>query len=117
MGEPRVHAAIVCASTSCPSLRREAYRPERIEAQLDDAVRSWLADAGKGLRVESDRVRLSRIFDWFAGDFAAAGGVLAFARPHLAQAVREALDLLGPEPRLAYFEYDWALNGDGAAGR
>lgn len=110
MGEPRIHAAIVCASTSCPSLRREAYRAERLDAQLDAAMRDWLADSDKGLRVESGQVRLSKIFDWFAEDFAAAGGALAFVRPYLAPPVRQALDALGPHPRVVWFEYDWSLN-------
>jgi hypothetical protein len=117
MGDPRIHAAIVCASTSCPPLRREAYRAERVDAQLDEAVRAFLASPGKGLRVEADRVRLSPIFDWFARDFAAAGGALAFARPHLAEPVRSALDGLGPSPRIDWFEYDWALNGTAGASR
>lgn len=111
LGDPRIHAAIVCASTSCPALRQEAYRAERVDAQLDDAVRAFLAHPGKGLRVEDGQVRLSRIFDWFAADFEAAGGALAFARPHLVAPVRGALDALGPSPRVVWFEYDWSLNG------
>lgn len=110
IGEPRIHAAIVCASTSCPSLRREAYRAERLDAQLDAAMRDWLADQDKGLRVESGQVRLSEIFDWFAEDFRAAGGVLAFVRPYLEPPVRRALDALGPNPRIVWFDYDWSLN-------
>lgn len=118
LGDPRIHAAIVCASSSCPALRREAYRAERIDAQLDDAVRSFLAHPGKGLRVEAGQVRLSRIFDWFAADFEAAGGPLAFARPYLGDPVRSALDRLGPAPRLVWLDYDWSLNGiEAAAGR
>lgn len=111
LGDPRIHAAIVCASSSCPSLRREAYRAERVDAQLDDAVRVFLAHPDKGLRVEDGQVRLSRIFDWFAADFRAAGGPLAFARPHLGASVRSALDRLGPAPRIVWFDYDWSLNG------
>ena len=48
MGEPRVHAAIVCASLSCPPLRREPYRADRLDEQLDDNVRTWLSDPRKG---------------------------------------------------------------------
>jgi hypothetical protein len=118
LGDPRIHAAIVCASSSCPALRREAYRAERVDAQLDDAVRRFLAHPDKGLRVEAGQVRLSRIFDWFAADFATAGGPLAFARPYLGDPVRSALDRLGPAPRIAWFDYDWSLNGvEEAAGR
>src|SRR5262245_34588704 len=34
LGEPRVHGAIVCASVSCPPLRREPYRAAELAAQL-----------------------------------------------------------------------------------
>jgi hypothetical protein len=44
MGDPRIHAALVCAARSCPPLRREAYVAERLGQQLDDNVRQWLAD-------------------------------------------------------------------------
>ena len=47
-----IHAAIVCASTSCPSLRREPFRAASIDAQLDDALRTFLADTRKGLAVD-----------------------------------------------------------------
>jgi hypothetical protein len=111
MGEPRIHVAIVCASTSCPSLAREPFEAEGLDAQLDAAARRFVADRRKGVRIEGDGVRLSSIFDWFEGDFAASGGVLAFVRRHADPELRAALDALGPDPQLAYFDYDWSLNG------
>ena len=107
LGEPRIHAAIVCASLSCPPLRREPFHPDRLEAQLDDQLRAFLADPRKGARLEGDTLWLSRIFDWFADDFAAAGGVLAFVRPHLPSEIRERLPAA---PRLRFLDYDWGLN-------
>ncbi len=44
LGEPRIHAAIVCASISCPPLRREPYRAAALDAQLDDSLRRWLSN-------------------------------------------------------------------------
>jgi hypothetical protein len=111
MGEPRIHVAIVCASTSCPSLAREPFDAARLEAQLDAAAARFVADERKGVRVEADRVRLSPIFEWFASDFAAGGGVLAFVRHHAAPDLRAALARLGPDPRTVHFDYDWTLNG------
>src|SRR6266508_4366340 len=32
--DPRIHFALVCASSSCPKLRREAYVSERLDQQL-----------------------------------------------------------------------------------
>jgi hypothetical protein len=47
LGDPRIHGAIVCASVSCPPLRREPFAAARLDAQLDDQMRRWLA-TGKG---------------------------------------------------------------------
>ena len=117
IGDPRIHMAIVCASTSCPSLAREPFEAARLDAQLDAAAARFVADPRKGVRVEAQLVRLSSIFDWFASDFEAGGGVLAFVRRHASMELRAALDRLGPDPSLAYFDYDWSLNGAGAAQR
>jgi hypothetical protein len=114
LGDPRVHMAIVCASTSCPSLTREPFVAARIDAQLDAAAARIVADPWKGVRVEAQGVRLSKIFDWFAADFAASGGVLAFVRRHAAPDLVAALDRLGPDPALSYFDYDWSVNGGDA---
>jgi hypothetical protein len=117
LGEPRIHTAIVCASSSCPSLAREPYRAEQFDAQLDAAARGFIADPRKGARVEARSLRLSPIFDWFGGDFAASGGVLAFVRRHATPALREAIEKLGHDPALTWFDYDWSLNGIGQAPR
>ena len=113
IGDPRVHVAIVCASTSCPSLAREPFRAERLDAQLDAAARAFVASPEKGARVESRSLRVSKIFQWFGPDFAASGGVLAFVRRHATPDLRAAIDQLGPEPQLIFFDYDWSLNGIG----
>jgi hypothetical protein len=103
LGDPRIHGAIVCASQSCPSLRRESFSAARLDAQLDDQMRAFLADRRKGARLEGGRLRLSKIFDWFEEDFRAAGGVVAFVRPYL--------DFdPGAKPGLVWFDYDWSLN-------
>jgi hypothetical protein len=117
IGDPRVHAAIVCASTSCPSLAHEPYRGDRLDAQLDAAARGFVANPVKGVRVESQRLRLSKIFDWFGDDFAASGGVLAFVRRHAAPELRAAIEGLGPDPAIDWFDYDWSLNGIGRSPR
>lgn len=100
LGEPRIHIAIVCASMSCPDLRREPYTA----AQLDDQVRRFLNHTVKGLRVEDGRIRTSRISGWFAPDFEPAGGVEAFVR-------RYRTDLPAGHPLHTDLPYDWSLNG------
>jgi hypothetical protein len=112
MGEPRIHFAIVCASTSCPSLRREPFRPDRLDAQLDAQTRAFLADPRKGLALDRGerRVRLSKIFDWFAGDFGDDAGVIAFVTRHAPEADRPWLAEHAGGLDLGYLPYDWAVN-------
>ena len=102
MGEPRIHFAIVCASLSCPNLRREAYRADMLEQQLEDQAKVFLSNETKGLALAGPRVRLSQIFDWFEEDFDTAGGVEAF--------VRRYHDLPQQISWRANLPYDWNLN-------
>jgi hypothetical protein len=112
LGDPRIHGAVVCASRSCPALRREPYAPDRIDAQLDDSFARFLADPRKGLALDRANgvVRLSKVFDWFEEDFAPAGGVLAFVTAHAPPEAREWLRLHGADAEIEYFDYDWGLN-------
>jgi hypothetical protein len=111
-GDPRTHAVVVCASTSCPALPREPLTAERLDAQLDAAMRQWMADPDKGLRIDraAGAIRVSRIFDWFEEDFGKAGGVLAFVARYAPEADRDWLREHGPSARIDYFDYDWAVN-------
>lgn len=102
MGEPRIHLAIVCASVSCPDLRAEPYMAAQLNQQLDDQAQQFLRNSGKGLSIDKDRIRVSKIFDWFEKDFAAHGGVDGFIRGY-----RPDLPNL---PTKAAIDYDWSVN-------
>ena len=109
--EPRVHVAIVCASLSCPDLRSDPFQGGRLNAQLGDAAAAFLANPTKGLQPAPDgtTARVSSIFKWFAGDFAAQGGVAEFIRRSADAAT--AGQLAGLTDRgLSYMDYDWSLN-------
>jgi hypothetical protein len=117
--DARIHAAINCASVSCPDLRGEPYVRERLDSQLDEATRAFCSQP-RHVRIDAGRERivLSAIFDWFRDDFAAharrigAGeGMLDFvehfARPDVSEALRQAREN-GYE--VTFAEYDWSLN-------
>jgi hypothetical protein len=112
LSEPRIHAAIVCASTSCPSLRQSPFTADGLDAELDLAMRSWLASPTKGLRVDrpANRITVSRIFDWFEEDFAPLGGVRAVVARYAPESERAWLARHAEGARLDYFDYDWTLN-------
>jgi len=109
--DPRIHFAVNCASRSCPPIRPEPYAPASLDGQLDDATRSYLASKG-ALQVvtEGGKTRLTapKIFDWYADDFKAGGGVLAFIAkygpPDAAAAIAAG------NVKLEFADYDWSLN-------
>jgi hypothetical protein len=112
LGEPRIHFAIVCASLSCPRLANRAYRPETLDAQLDQAARGFVNDVTRNnFDVAQKTAFLSAIFDWFREDFErAAGSVPKYVERFVEEpATRAALR----EGRLAvrFLDYDWELNG------
>ncbi len=99
--EPRIHFALVCASTSCPVLRAEAYRAAVLDAQLDDQARRFIGDPKRN-RIGDEEIALSRIFEWFAADFEkSAGSVEAYLRRY-----RPVPDGVA----VSYLEYDWTMN-------
>jgi hypothetical protein len=113
LGDPRIHAAIVCASISCPSLAREPYTTEAIDAQLDAAFTRFVANPDKGVRLDraANTIVLSSIFKWFAGDFEKQGGVLGMIARYLGDPDRDWLQTNGAKAKLEYMEYDWRVNG------
>ena len=112
MGEPRIHSAIVCASVSCPDLRREPYRPAELDAQLTSNMREWLANEKKGLAVDraEDELWLSPILKWFSEDFDAQGGVIAVVTRYAPETDQAWLRAKGADADVEYFDYDWNLN-------
>jgi hypothetical protein len=110
--DPRIHFALNCAARSCPPLRTEAFAGARVDAQLDDQARRFLA--GPGLRVVrrggKPTLQVSKIFDWFENDFERwGGGVLAFLRRHAPPEKARAIPAKG-DVDLEHDDYDWSLN-------
>lgn len=108
--DARVHAAINCASQGCPPLRAEAITAEKLDKQLDDQVKHWLADTSRNRFDKSkNALELSSIFDWFKDDFIRdAGSVQAW----LAQRLPDDAAWLDPKKKLdmKFLDYSWKLN-------
>lgn len=114
--EPRVHAAVNCASIGCPALRDEAFTASKLNAQLNDGMRRFLSDSSRN-RVKNGELQVSPIFKWFAEDF---------EKGH--QGFKEVKDVFAKWPNdmsdspeivtkiaskslpIAYTEYDWSIN-------
>lgn len=109
--EPRVHFALVCAAKGCPPLREEAYSASRLDAQLDDQARRFLAQPEKNRFDEAaGTVWLSPIFQWYGSDFAVGGATVpAVLGPWLGESQRRLVQRTDVVVR--YTDYDWSLNG------
>lgn len=107
--DPRIHAVVNCASVSCPKLINEAFVASKLDEQMDAASRMWLADPKRNRFVlESNKVQLSKIFDWYQEDFGGGRqGVVNFIRQYGPQEARKIVE----QPfRIEYLKYDWNLN-------
>jgi hypothetical protein len=106
--DPRIHFAIVCASTSCPKLRTKYYFSERLYQQLDDAARQFVNDPTRN-RIDQQQIALSMIFKWFAQDFIDyAGSIKNFLQRFVADGKKGIVEKLKGDPQ--YLEYNWTLN-------
>jgi hypothetical protein len=107
--DPRIHFAIICASSGCPLQARFAFTEENVQARLDEVTRQYL-DSERGIRIDEaeNTLYMSKIFDWFGSDFVAkSGSVIDFVSPYLK---KEVLMFIDRKPKISYLHYDWALN-------
>jgi len=101
--DPRIHAAINCASFSCPLLRNEAYTAVRLDEQLNDAMRRFVNDSQRN-QLDKSNIKISKIFSWFAGDFKLNGSsVVDYLNKYAKKRVQ-------PNAKIDFLEYQWELN-------
>ncbi|MGI9585177.1 MAG: DUF547 domain-containing protein [Acidimicrobiia bacterium] len=68
-GDPRIHAALVCGSASCPTLRFEPFDGARVNDQLNEQIRTFLGSGGASIDRSRSTITFSRIFLWYGRDF------------------------------------------------
>jgi len=114
--EPRIHFAVNCASYSCPHLRNEAFVADRLDDQLTDQTKVFLADARKNKVVNGDKIYLSKIFQWYSTDFTKKGffsrlfggkgrsqKLIEFIQPYTDTSLTK-------NTKIEFMEYNWLLN-------
>lgn len=114
--EPRIHFAVNCAAVSCPPLRAEAYRGNRLDSQLEANTRLFLSNRQINF-LSGDTLRVSKIFDWYGDDFSRGwSGVssleefLTSYSEELGLDTEQAKQLAEGKTRIRYTDYDWSLN-------
>lgn len=113
--DPRVHFAVNCASVSCPPLAGSAYTGEGIDEQLEAAARRTL-QSPEYIRIDHNRLLVSKILDWYGSDFLTEGYHGAASSPaqyiarYATDEVRQFLAARGGKVTIEFMSYDWSLN-------
>jgi hypothetical protein len=112
--DPRVHAALNCASISCPRLPRKAFDPRQLDEELEAAIREFVADP-RHCSVDPSRkmVQLSKIFDFFPSDFLDYEKSHGNTKPNMIDYVNRyrASDMQVPRSyKVKYLRYDKGIN-------
>ncbi len=105
--DPRTHFALVCAAKGCPKLSRFAYRPEKLEKQLDYRTKLAMKDPGF-IKVKSGdkKVLVSEIFKWYKDEFVKAeGSILKYINKYRADDAK-----IPDDYAVDFYKYDWSLN-------
>ncbi len=113
--DERIHFAVNCASVGCPPLAAHAFDGSTLDKQLEAATRRTLQDQ-RYVRVDSDRLVLTNILNWYGSDFTNAAyrgheSTLArYVAKYAAQDVKNFVESKGGDPDISWLEYDWSLN-------
>jgi GH15 family glucan-1,4-alpha-glucosidase len=108
--DPRIHFALVCASSSCPPI--DFYTSENLDSELTIAGKTFLNAGGAVIDRDKNRISLSRIFRWYGGDF---GNTQAERLKFIARFMHEEKNMSylienADRIKIDYQAYDWRLN-------
>lgn len=112
--DPRVHAALNCASKGCPRLPQVAFDPEKLDEQLNAGMTEFLGEA-RNVTVDdaAKTVTLSKILDWFDKDFIGyekANGNANANQIDYVNRYRGSLPKVPRDYKIKFFEYDKSVN-------
>ncbi|MFO7658765.1 MAG: DUF547 domain-containing protein [Bacteroidales bacterium] len=96
--DPRIHFTLNYGAVSCPPIR--VYDSEKIEGQLELAAVTFL-DSKIAYYADENIVKVSQLFNWYAGDFGGEKGLLDYLRKY--QKIPENTD-----PMIIYNIYNWS---------
>ncbi|MGB0862759.1 MAG: DUF547 domain-containing protein [Saprospiraceae bacterium] len=97
--EARIHFAVNCAAQSCPPLRNRAWKGSSLNSDLDRASKAFIKN-NKHNQISKKKAKLSRIFDWYKGDF---GNVNTFINKYSNRSITG-------KTKVSFNEYNWDLN-------
>lgn len=106
--DPRIHAAVNCASISCPNLQETPFVAKHIYVQLNQAFGQFV-NSPKGLEIKNNSIYLSQIFSWYGEDFGDKKQMREFIASYASDKKKQEL-LLDQNNKLSFQTYNWQLN-------
>lgn len=101
--DPKIHVGVNCASGSCPQLGNFAFTEANYETKTDELMKKFINDPKRN-KISEKKVQLSKIFEWFKGDFTKKGDLIDFLNKYSDAKISS-------KAKVKFLEYDWSLNG------
>jgi hypothetical protein len=100
--EPRVHFAVNCAAKSCPPLMNRAWTAQNLYASFDKQAKAFINNT-RFNKLSSNSVQISKIFEWYAGDFGGKAQLVAYLKKYSKTRINS-------RAKVSFLEYNWDLN-------
>jgi len=101
--EPRFHFVLVCAGLGCPPIIRGAYKPDTLDAQMEEQTKLAINNPDF-IHIKGKKVDISQLFEWYTEDFIRGGkSILQYINQYR-------YEKLNNDAKLYYYPYDWRLN-------
>lgn len=117
--DPRIHAALNCASMGCPQLPKKAFHAETLNEDLEREMCDFLREARNvTIDRQNEKIYLSNILKEFDSDFTTyyqdtynveSATILDYLQLYLPQDDTQYLKQ-HPNLDIEYINYDWRLN-------
>ena len=97
--DARIHFAVNCAAKSCPPILNHAWTADNLNKYLAKQAKKFINDSNYN-SVSAKKVKISKIFEWYAGDF---GDIITYLNKY-------ANVKINANAKIEYMEYNWDLN-------
>ena len=103
--DSRYHFVLVCGAIDCPPITNFAYRPEKLEQQLESQTKKALNDPNF-IKVNSTnkKASISQIFEWYTNDFGGSKkSAIEFINKYRNNDIPSDFSI-------DFYNYNWSLN-------
>jgi hypothetical protein len=100
--DPLIHVGVNCAAVSCPKLNNKAFTEANVNSELNRLMKTFVSDRSRN-KVSADKLELSKIFEWYKGDFIKNGNLAEFINKYSKTEIKA-------NTEISFLYYNWKLN-------